>query len=508
MNVSQKYLHISKKRVRNDEKDFVSYSFLRNIKERIDSKDVNQEKRSPMAKIELKKVTPPTKDNEAKIYHLTDETMALRKEKVLAAMQKENIDSIIIYCDLEHGSNFSYLTGFMTRFEESLLVLHQDGTAFFISGNENLKMNQHSRLPATLLHYPQFSLPDQPMKGEKSLTAVLQAAKISNEQQNIGVIGWKMFTSAQEDNRKLFDVPHFILAALEAAAPKSQIENRSDIFIHPAYGVRATNNANEIAYYEFGSSLASDCVLSALDAVNLGKTEMAVASHLVRYGQTPNVMPIAACGERFLNAFISPTDKKIQLGDKMSLTTGFKGGLASRSGYVIHTAKELPKGQENYLSKVAQPYFNAVTTWLEQIEIGMTGGQLYQIIEDVLPQNTYHWHLNPGHLTADEEWMSSPVKENSSVKLTSGMLLQIDIIPAVAGFAGASCENGVALADANLRQELAANYPAVWQRIKTRQEYIRQTLNITLPDHVLPLSSGVAFYTPFFLAKDLAFVKG
>ena len=87
------------------------------------------------------------------------------------------------------------------------------------------------------------------------------------------------------------------------------------------------------------------------------------------------------------------------------------------------------------------------------------------------------------------------------------MLLQIDIIPSVSGYAGASCENGIALADSKLRQELAANYPTVWQRIKARQEYIRQELNIALPDHVLPLSSGVAFYTPFFLVKDLAFVK-
>lgn len=460
-----------------------------------------------MPKFKLKKVTPPLRDNEAKIYHLADETMAVRKEKVLEKMRTEKIDSIVIYCDLEHGGNFAYLTGFVTRFEESLLILHQDGTAFFVAGNENLKMNQHSRIPATLLHYPQFSLPDQPMKGEKTLAAVLQEAEISDEKQNIGLIGWKMFTTENENNRKIFDVPHFIVSAVTEVAPNSKIENRSDLFIHPENGVRVKNNANEIAYYEFGSSLASDCVLNALDAVKIGQSEMEIGSKLTRYGQTPNVMPIAATGERFSHAFISPTDKKVHLGDKMSLTTGFRGGLASRSGYAVHNETELPQGQADYLKKVAQPYFNAVTTWLEKIELEMTGGQLYQIIADVLPKEIYHWHLNPGHLTADEEWMSSPIKPNAAAPLVSGMLLQIDIIPSVPGFAGASCENGIALADSTLRQELAAKYPAVWQRIKVRQEYIRQELNIALPDHVLPLSSGVAFYTPFFLAKDLAFVK-
>jgi len=35
-----------------------------------------------MTKVTLKKVNPPKKDNEAKIYQLTDETMKFRKEKL------------------------------------------------------------------------------------------------------------------------------------------------------------------------------------------------------------------------------------------------------------------------------------------------------------------------------------------------------------------------------------------------------------------------------------------
>ncbi|MPN07869.1 hypothetical protein SDC9_155141 [bioreactor metagenome] len=103
--------------------------------------------------------------------------------------------------------------------------------------------------------------------------------------------------------------------------------------------------------------------------------------------------------------------------------------------------------------------------------------------------------------------MSSPIKKESEISLRSGMMLQIDIIPSVSGYAGTSCESGIALADENLRNELAKLYPNVWQRITNRQEYIRKILNIDLPDEVLPLSSGVAFYTPFFLESDLALVK-
>jgi len=48
-------------------------------------------------------------------------------------------------------------------------------------------------------------------------------------------------------------------------------------------------------------------------------------------------------------------------------------------------------------------------------------------------QKTWNWHLNPGHLVADEEWLCSPVYPDSAVRFASGMLFQIDIIPSLPG---------------------------------------------------------------------------
>ncbi len=138
--------------------------------------------------------------------------MKFRKEKVLAAMEKSEIDTLVIYCDLEHGGNFSYLTGFVTRFEESLLVLHQTGEAFLVLGNENTKMVDYSRIEAELIHTPLFSLPDQPMDNEKPLTEVLTNAKISKGKK-VGLVGWKMFTS-EEDNYQIQDLPAFIVSSI------------------------------------------------------------------------------------------------------------------------------------------------------------------------------------------------------------------------------------------------------------------------------------------------------
>lgn len=456
--------------------------------------------------IKLSKVAYPRLDNSGIIVPLTNETMAYRKEKVLSLMAKENLDTLVIYSDVEHGSNFSYLTGFLTRFEESLLILHKSGKAYLILGNENMKMIAHTRIEAELLHCPLFSLPDQPMENDLPLEDILRKAELTNKSA-IGIVGWKLFTSGKQNNRKLFDVPFYIVSAVNNVADKEKIENRTDLFSHAEYGVRTTNNANEIAHYEFGSSLASDCVLDAIRKTAVGEQEMEIAEGLVMYGQKPNVVPIAATGERFIHANLYPSNKRIQLGDKMSVTTGFKGGLASRSGYAVHEAGELPEAQGDYLEKVAKPYFNAVVTWLELIRPGMAGKELYRVMEEILPKSAYGWHLNPGHLTADEEWLSSPFKPYSDVALKSGMLLQIDIIPSVQGYAGAGCENGIALADEKLRSEVQHDYPELWDRIMARKNYIRDILQIDLQDSVLPLSSGVAFYNPFFLNKELAFTK-
>ncbi len=155
---------------------------------------------------------------------------------------------------------------------------------------------------------------------------------------------------------------------------------------------------------------------------------------------------------------------------------------------------------------VAIPYFNAVVSWLEFIRVGVKGHEIYDLIERVLPKAEYSWHLNPGHLVADEEWLCSPVYPTSAIPLASGMLLQIDIIPSRKGYAGASIEDTVALADEPLRLELAATYPELWQRITARRAYIRDELNIHLHEDVLPLSNTVGYLRPYLLDKETALV--
>jgi len=183
---------------------------------------------------------------------------------------------------------------------------------------------------------------------------------------------------------------------------------------------------------------------------------------------------------------------------------GYAGGLSSRAGYAVHDESEMPESAKDYLNAVAIPYFRGYTAWLEKIRIGMPGGELYRVVDEALPRSEYHWGLCPGHLAAEEEWLCSPIYEGSAEPLKSGMILQIDIIPSVPGYAGVSAESTVVLADEALRAELAAQYPEMYARMQQRAAYLRDVLNIDLPEEVLPMCSTVAYLRPWLLDRESA----
>lgn len=453
-------------------------------------------------RIIYKEIPTPKKDCALPVM-LTDETMNERRSKILYRMEKRGLDKLIVYCDALHAGNFMYLVGFYTRFEEALLVLDKNGDIVLMLGNENLNKASKARFPCKAVHVSLFSLPNQPNRNDKSFKELLAEAGIGSGQK-IGMVGWKNMTSRADDVSAMFDIPYYIVDAIkEIIGNTGRMSSEAALFIGEN-GARTTNNANEIAHYEFGAALASDCVLDAMGLLDVGVREMDLGSALVRYGQDTSVTTIAAAGERFIKGNMFPTDRRVAVGVPVSLTVGYAGGSSSRSGYAVYDKGELPETAQNYMEEIAIPYFNAYVTWIEGIRIGMRGGELFDKMEMVLPRNEYYWSLCPGHLVAEEEWMSSPVYEGSKEILKSGMIFQIDIIPSKAGMSGVCAESTVVLADPELRSAIEREYPDVWKRMMNRAEYMKQELGIALPDEVLPMCSTVGYLRPYLLNKNMA----
>jgi hypothetical protein len=101
--------------------------------------------------------------------------------------------------------------------------------------------------------------------------------------------------------------------------------------------------------------------------------------------------------------------------------------------------------------------------------------------------------------------VSSPFSPGSKVELRSGMTLQADIIPATGtAYFTTNIEDGVALADDALRDQLAGRYPAAWGRIQARRRFMAEALGIELHADVLPLSNLAGHLSPFLLRPDRA----
>lgn len=83
------------------------------------------------------------------------------------------------------------------------------------------------------------------------------------------------------------------------------------------------------------------------------------------------------------------------------------------------------------------------------------------------------------------------------------MALQVDIIPATGtDYFTTNIEDGIALADEELRQALASRYPDAWGRMEARRAFMGDVLGIHLHPDVLPFSNIPVYLPPFLLRPD------
>jgi hypothetical protein len=156
---------------------------------------------------------------------------------------------------------------------------------------------------------------------------------------------------------------------------------------------------------------------------------------------------------------------------------------------------------------MATPYWRAIATWYQSLELGVLGGDVFDEITGLLKGEAFASSLNPGHLIHYEEWLNSPIRADSTDPIASGMVLQSDIIPTgIRPGWTANCEDTIAISDAALRAEIESRHPGLWSRVTARRAFMRDRLGVAVRDEVLPLSCTPAYFPPFWLAVDHAMV--
>ena len=159
----------------------------------------------------------------------------------------------------------------------------------------------------------------------------------------------------------------------------------------------------------------------------------------------------------------------------------------------------------DYISAFAGPYFEAMAEWFHHLRIGQPGGVLYRVIQERLPFDKFGIFLNPGHLIHLDEWLSSPIYEGSDISIRSGMVIQTDVIPSSPVYFSTRMEDGVAIVDGALREELQHRFPECYGRRQARRRFVQEVLGISLPEEVLPLSNMACIVPPYLLRPEQIF---
>ena len=415
-------------------------------------------------------------------------------------------DALLVYGDREHFANIAYLTGYDPRFEETLLILQADRKPVLLLGNEGMSYSAISPVALERVLYQTFSLLGQPRGDSPSLADILSAAGL-RPGMRLGLIGWKSFDAREAaDPARTLEIPAFIVDALtDVIGERARLINATDLFMNPADGLRAVNDVNQLAYFEFAACHTSQAVRNLIFGLHAGVTEFEAVAKMGWTGLPQSCHLMFSSGERASLGLASPSLRRLQIGDPTFVAYGIWGALNARGGWLARDASDLPPAVRDYIDVLVAPYFRAIVDWYEAVGIGVTGDQLHAIIQQHLGDPFFGIGLNPGHLIHLDEWLHSPIYAGSDIELRSGMALQVDVIPAThSPYHTTNIEDGIALADFDLRRAFWQKYPAAWDRIQRRRNFMRNTLGIKLKPEVLPLSNIPAYLPPFWLAPQRA----
>lgn len=429
------------------------------------------------------------------------ETLVARCDSLYARAGKT---WLFVYADREHSANILFLSGFDPRFEEAVLLLGPNGRRIVITGNESESFTAISPLPGLEVMLSQsMSLMAQDRSRKPNLEAVLRDAGIKSGD-TLGIVGWKYLGADEwDDDAPGYLVPHYMVVVLaRILGGHDGLSDETALLIHPRTGARSVVDADQIAAFEWASTRASASVWNVLTKARPGQREIEAAANFGYAGEPLSAHSMFASGDanHVIHGLNSAGARVLNKGDGVTTAVGYWGGLSSRAG--------LLDDADDAFVRTAAGYFDALVTWYETAGIGVTGGALHDAVVNKLAEAGLKSALNPGHLVSYDEWSHSPVRPGSTETLVSGMIFQVDVIPTPMPAGKAlNCEDAVAIADASLRAELATKHAETWARIVARRAFLRDTIGVSLGEHLLPLSNIQLCLPPLWLKSDHILVR-
>lgn len=437
----------------------------------------------------------------------TGEDYTERIERLLGMAKQQQFSHVLVYGDREHFANLCYLTGLDPRFEEALLVLRHDAKPAILLGNECMDYSVVIPFDIERIPYQNFSLLGQPRDKSQTLDVILRDLGV-DAQSRLALIGWKTYPQSDFPFfESPIDLPCYIVDTLRTLTSSDRLVNTTDFMLDCEYGLRCTLSAKEIVQFEAMGTKISRKVYHAIQNLRPGMTEIEASALLCMDGEPtsmhPNVNFKQNCG------LASPDyTTRLEYGDNVGVGFGYRGSLVHKQGIYVRNRDELPSDKQMLIDGFMKPYFAAMVAWYESLAIGTPFAAVYDAVDKTAGLDALGIGLNPGHLIHLDEWTHSPITKDSSVKIRSGMAIQCDFTAIHREpYASIHAEDGIAIADAALQEAIKRLSPAAYERMIARRAFVRDVLNISLGDDVLPLSDTCGVFFPYVADVSVLFCK-
>lgn len=456
--------------------------------------------------MKIEKAVLPEIPETTRFPEITQTEINERLNKIIQRLEENSLSHLLVYGDGEHCANLSYITGgYDSVFEESLILITKDDLPVLIVGNEGFCYSDISILDHRKELFQTFSLQGMTRDKTVQLSDIFKKHGINNKS-TVGIVGIKYYEDGEvEDPVHTFDIPHYILQELLKLTPFENLINSTDIFKHPEHGIRCIVSHHELARFEFMSNYLSNQMKKLIQSLDIGLSESELLTNFEYKGIPFNYHPVVHFGtDRVLLGLAHSTfDRKLKKGDAVSIAVGLSGSNVARTGIAVYSQDDFSGETEGIVEDFYYPYFRALKLWYESLSLEANTNKIYTEVIDILGDKKFGVTLNPGHQIHLEEWINSPFREDVTFTLESGMVLQCDII-AFPGkpFGGIHVEDTVAIADSRFRDCLRLEYNETWERIKIRQDMMRNILGIHICEDVLPLSNIQAVLHPFLLNPE------
>lgn len=378
-----------------------------------------------------------------------------------------------------------------------------------LAGPENQGTAKAAAIEADVKLYPPFGLLGQDRSRTPPLADLLRDAGIASDAR-VGTIGWKYYGPLEApDPESWLELPAYLADALRRiVGAGGAVVNATSLLMDATRGLRAVNEIDQLAQFEFAACQTSEAVKRVLFGVKPGMSELEAARLMQLTGHPLSAHLMLSAGPRAHLGLLSPSDRRIERGDPFTVAFGLWGALTCRAGFMVEDAAELAPNVRDYVERLAAPYFACAAQWCETVGIGVAGGEIDALVKRHLGAPFFNVTLNPGHLIHLDEWMNTPIYPGSREVLQSGQAIQLDIIPATGtAYFTSNIEDGLALLDERGRARLAERHPGVWRRIEGRRAFMAEKLGIRLKPETLPLSNLAGYLAPFLLAPQRVFIK-